>query len=445
MKRAILMGLLLVVACARNGQHQPPGTEPPVDDSPAHGGARDGYPKLAAWTEIWDHNTEIDRQLFARFDVLAVDDPVSSALDDVLARNPDAQVWFMVMPQTVSATDWYRDSWYDHVRRYAVANDWILRHDNGEEAFTKGWSTYWRWMDFTTRCPRGEYWEPTRPELDSRGLTFADWLAEKFIPWIVETRSPRIFGFWWEVIAERPFSGWFHFNVPSESGGLLDWDRDGVADFQEGGWQMWEAFAASWDSVASPWIEQVRSRLGYDFPIIAGGDAQTHELRYYHGFKNEDFLHRNRWGEEPWNWDWWDEFYLTNTERPRRGYVYQRDHALGSWDLSFNELQWRDDFANPETLRKWVRYALGTTLLGDGYFILRNTQTADPIWLPEFFDLELGVRGDPFEKDVHGADTLYSRDFYDSKGKLTGRVTVNPQRHPVAGVPAEDAVIEQFD
>jgi hypothetical protein len=64
--------------------------------------------------------------------------------------------------------------------------------------------------------------------------------------------------------------------------------------------------------------------------------------------------------------------------------------------------------------------------------------------VPEYYDLDLGVVGDGFQKEIFGADTLYTRTFRDAAGEVSGRVMVNPYDHEVGGVPAEDAVIEAY-
>lgn len=430
---------------SQGGDVDPGDGDPPPVDAPLL-----GYPRLAAFVGNWENYTSADVDTMARFGLAALR-AGPEAVAALSARNPDIELFFRVMPQAIPATDWGREwSWLDRMRRYAVANDWILRHHNGGEAGARGWGAYWRWGDFTSRCPEGTYFDAAEPALDSRGLTLAEWSATKLIPWFVSTKMQGYDGLWWEVVVQEPNRYWWYVDVQDEFGGLLDWDRNNLADWWEAEWTLYEAFRSDWDSVATWWMDEIRTRVGEDFPIIAGGDGYTPPLPLFHGFKNEDFLNRNRWDGPQWTW--WDEFYLTSPTSPRRGYVYQRDHARAGWELSVNQIYWYDDahwtFSNPTLMRKYVRFALGTTLLGDGYFSFYDQ--ADPAtprnpWVSEYYDLDLGVRAAPFEKVVFGADTLYTRRFYDAEDNLSGLVTVNPQNRSVNGVPARDATIEVVD
>ena len=350
------------------------------------------------------------------------------------------------MPQLVSQTDWgFEWSWMDFVRRYADANDWILRHHNGTEAIARGWGTYWRWGDFTSQCPLGTYYNIAEPDLDSRGLTMAEWMATRFIPWFHANKMNGYDGLWWEVVAEEVTPYWWYLDTPFTDGGLVDWNRNGVADITEG---EVDRFTAEWDSVSTWWMAEVRSRMD-TVPIIGGGDRYAPPIENFDGFKNEDFLNRNSS-----YWTWWNEFYVTQTIRPRRGYVYQRDHQRGSWERSVNQIFWSNSpdqgHADPERLHQFVRFALGTTLLGDGYFsfydiinLTSGNQPRNP-WMSEYYDLRLGSHAFPFERVTVGADTLYVREFHDGEGTVTGRVTVNPNSVDLEGVPAEDALIESL-
>jgi hypothetical protein len=200
-------------------------------------------------------------------------------------------------------------------------------------------------------------------------------------------------------------------------------------------------------------MREIRDRLGSDFVIIGGGDAYAPPLEVLHGFKNEDFLFRNHY-VSPY-WTWWHEFYATDPVRARRGYEAQRSRALAGWSLSVNQMMWRDNphwtMSNPEEMRRLVRFGLGTTLLGDGYFCFYDLENRLPgggvwnRWIPELYELDLGVSGDPYEKMVFGADTLYTRVFRDETGGPSGYVAVNPNAREVGGVPPEDAVIEAYE
>jgi len=411
------------------------------------------FPRLAGWIGWWDRYTGAEKDTLARFQLLTLRGS-PSWVSDVRNRNPQIRLYYREMPQTIAEVDRGRDwAWTDWVRRYATANGWVLLHDNGTEALAKGWGQNWRWGDFTRHCPPGTLFDPEIPELDSRGLTLAEWLATRFIPWFRETRMTGYQGMWWEVVAQEANSYWWYDSSPAPDGGMLDWNRNGIADWTEGGSAELDRFRADWDSVSTWWIHTVRAELGEDYPIIGGGDAYAPPIELFHGFKNEDFLNRNRWSSPFWSW--WDEFYTHTSDRPRRGYVHQRDHARDGWNLSVNQIFWTDDehmqFSDPVKLRQYVRFALGTTLLGDGYFCFYDIENRTALgqervpWISEYYDLELGSAAYAFQKQVFGADTLYTRYFHDGTGQITGYVAVNPYDHEVAGVPAEDAVIQEIE
>jgi len=336
----------------------------------------------------------------------------------------------------------------DLVRRYASENEWTLRNDDGREAPMRG-AGYWHWLDFTEHCPEGTFFDPFRPELDSRGLTVAEWIADKLAPWFVANRFDGYEGFWWEVIAERPSPAWVYFDVPDPAtGGRLDWDRNGVADFDEGGWARFDDFSASWDAVSEPWTLAVRAAIGEDIPIVGGGDSFSPSLSHLDGFKNEDFLNRNRWNGG--SWSWWTEFYSQPGSFPRRGYVQQRDHLRQSWSLSVNQIFWYDNgnwnFSNPIRREQYVRFALGTTLLGDGYFMFydveNGSEAGEPLnpWMDSLYDVKLGGWAYPFQRHVEAGDTLYFR-YFGTADRLTRLLLVNPNPRHRMGVMPEDARI----
>lgn len=466
MKRTIGLGLglatVLATACdpatppeigdgpdlAPSGEPSAPAPPPPGLPDPA--GVPRAYgtaPKLAAFIGRWESYTSAEREALSRFGLYSLR-ASPPEVDDIHQRNPDARLFYRVMPQTVGAADWDRPwSWMDTVREYAVANDWILRHDDGGEA-TMGGASYWHWLDFTERCPLGTSFNPLRAELDSRGLTAAEWLADRFIPWFVANRFDGYEGLWWEIVAARPTAAWFYFDrADPETGGRLDWDRNGVADFDEGGWPRFDAFATSWWAVAESWTARVRENIG-EIPIVGAGDAYAPELEQLDGFKNEDFLNRNRFNGNA-NWSWWTEFYSQPGDSPRRGYVLQRDGLRRSWSLSVNQIFWYDNgnwsFSNPLLRRRYVRFALGTTLLGDGYFCFYDLETPSAAgeprtpWIADLYELQLGPYAYPFQRFVAERDTLYVRYFAERDGEPTRVLVVNPNPQRHFDIRAEDA------
>ncbi len=441
----VLCLALSALACGR-GEITPPPDSGKTEDPPDDGlGEPDdpvlsywAYPRIGAAVGQWDRHPSATRAELARFDVIVASDPSPADVAEIQSMNPDATVFYQVMPQVVAVEDWGRPhSLIDRMTRYVRENDWGLKHHNGKPALCRGWGGYWRWADCTSTCPEGTYLDPAEPWLDSTGFTFSEWSSQRLLPWWVDTYGGSYAGMWWEVVAELANHGWWHVDQEGPDGGFLDWDRNGIPDIDEPG--TWWAFRDDWEATSRSWINEIRVRIGLDYPIVAGGDQFTHDLTYFHGFKNEDFLVRNT----PWN-SWWNEFYTWRTpDRPRRGYLFQRDHALSGWDITFNQLWQRDGHADPDSLAQWIRFGLGTTLLGDGIFAYTDVEVYPPAspWISDYFDLELGVAARPFRKQIFGGDTLYVREFLDDEGDVSGIVRVNPNDRTVDGIPARDAVI----
>lgn len=410
------------------------------------------FPRLSAFVGQLERYSAAEKDTIARFELVSLR-AGPEEVTELTGRNPDIRLYYRVMPQTVPERDWGRAwSWMDRVRRYATANDWTLRLHDGSEATIRGWGDYWRWLDFTSHCPQGHAFDPDEPDLDSRGLTLAEWMGTRFIPWFVANRMAAYEGLWWEVVADEPSISWFWFDVSNPDGARLDWNRNGISDWAEGGYDEFYRFLDDWKQTTTTWLTDVRARIGMDYPIIAGGDVHAPPLERFHGFKNEDFLNRNRFTGAMW--EWWDEFYTHTDVRPRRGYAYQRDHARASWNLSVNQIFWYDNenwqFSDGEKMRRYVRFALGTTLLGDGLFCFYDLENPNPEgqprnpWVSDYYDLNLGSHAYPVRRHVFGADTVYTRHFHDGTGHVTGFVGVNPNTLPFAGIGPEDAVIRTY-
>ena len=210
----------------------------------------------------------------------------------------------------------------------------------------------------------------------------------------------------------------------------MDYDNDGIAD-------SFSELDAEWQVGTGQFVSDLRARLGPDFPIVVNGDGFVPPLEDFQGIKLEDLMRRNDWG-------FWKDFYVTPPGR--RGYVYARDHCAGSWDRTLCHLQFAPEDTDAAVQSRWVRFGLGFSLLGDGFFAYQiprfmypwyDGPQVDP-WFPEF-DYDLGDSATAFEKQIIGPgpapDTVYVRRFYDLAGRPTGMVEVNPNLVAIDGIP----------
>jgi hypothetical protein len=106
---------------------------------------------------------------------------------------------------------------------------------------------------------------------------------------------------------------------------------------------------------------------------------------------------------------------------------------LKGWDLSIIRMA-VDDRRTPAENARRHRLALGTCLLGPGYYYLDPGDERSPSWTPEF-GRDLGTAITDARPLAFGADTLWTRSF------TGGYVRVNPSNRTLLGVPPHDAVI----
>jgi len=373
------------------------------------------YPKVAAYehhSKKFHDLTPAQRDTLLWYDLLLVAERPAN-VESIRTRRPDIKMYWKWMPQTLPRWNPYNPSWHlaDLTKQYAAENDWFLHRTTGDT--TVIWGSY-HWANWTTACPTGTY-------LDSYGLTYAEWLANVAIPNMITNwagtgsdwgpDSETYNGFIFEIMVEGLWHGWLGDTTN------VDFDNDGYAD-------SFSELNDEWKIVTDQFVADLRAQLGDDFPIIVNGDAFVPPVDDFQGIKLEDLMRRNYWG-------FWKDFY--ETPAGRRGYVYARDNCADSWNQTLCQLFFAPEDTNAATQARWARFGLGFALLGDGYFLYSierfeypwyDAPDVDP-WFPEY-DFYMGDSAAPFEKELYGADTLYTRRFYDADGRLSGLVEVNP-------------------
>ena len=390
------------------------------------------------------------------WDTAAAHDVIVSSLEppevvaSVRSRRPQLLWFYRWMPQlAVDASEgedfWHADTTWSLrrlVQYYALANDWYLRTTGGERI------SHWnhRLLNWTRFCPKGTYGT-------SKGLTYAEWLARVAMPGMMNGSgvwepwgwgSQAYDGLWFEVMVDC--MGSFGIEGIAEA----DPDGDGVA---EGVGRLCTQ-GGSGDSL-SILMAEVNEIFFRDFR-----EAFQDRIPYVMNMNTPDLgpsWRETAWGVKVERWmdpkrpfqDWWDWFYGLRDGQGEKlwgpGYEYAERHYHASgpddrtgWDLSFLQLYYDPSWPKVEHDR-WLRFALGTTLLGDGYMVYTPDETR--VTWAEPFGWDLGdplgpYAAEPQEGGAVRRDTLYYRPF------TKGFVLVNPQDSEVRGLAARDAYID---
>jgi len=360
------------------------------------------------------------------------------------ARNPHQRIFHIFMPQSIVSyndeeTFWHADtSWsLDRLCQfYAQQNDWYLYDIFGGRIQQWGcWVANW-----TPYCPLGVYGT-------SKGMTYAQWYIEVALPQIAFHSldawgepwgwgSSAYDGIAWETLYECPAC------CEADQFRYADPDRDGEPEGIEG-----TCFDGGDDTlrrlyreVNDDFFARLQSALPSDFVINTnrGGVSLNPTWAWeMNGLKLED------WNPSRTNpaRSWWSWMY------GRRGYggtfigdgyefaerVMHRSgiDELDGWDVSWLMLWTRGAEWPPAYKARMQRFGLGTTMLGDGYFIFTKDQHY-PTWFGAL-DWDFGAPLEGFQKETATGDTLYVRRFE------KGVVEVNPYPHTVQGVAVEDA------
>jgi len=235
--------------------------------------------------------------------------------------------------------------------------DWAHRRVDGTPVVI--WNM--KALDFTSHCPRGVC-GPTR------GLTFSEYARRS----IIEISRRSAFRAAWD--------GWWIDTVPPEcwieAWKECDWTSDGYA---EGCPKQEEEAAVQLfldeliDSLQQRQLVVVGQKSG-----MAGGLAGVRA----NGRKLEDWGWQ--YGASPWWIKWWTgdtrtTGYLEAELVLRRYTPLPCFDPYQGWDLSVLEAVYKAD----RTDQNYLRYALATSLLGDGFYACETYATWVPTRIPE--------------------------------------------------------------
>jgi hypothetical protein len=413
--------------------------------------ARDSpsYPKVAVYTNKVGAMGAAELDTLSWYDAIVMPEG-PGVVRELRERNPEIRLYFDWMPQNIvhwgeDETAWFPDTTWSLIRLaefYALKNDWYLRDTQNERIQEwDGWAANW-----TRYCPKGTYGT-------SRGLNYVEWLVRVAIPqvtnggesWARWGRGSSAYdGIMFEILVDCVGSWGYR---PYEN---ADPDQDGQAEGVHGACSV----GGDQDSLTilyremndafRPAVERLRSE-GVTLLLNAGNSHMGPSWRGdFDGIKLEGYLTAS---QQPWD-TWWTAFYCARSPNGADlwgpGYYWAEQNvglsqpdSLGGWDATIVQALLRPGTSESDASRI-KRLCLGTTLLGNGYFTYSRDQHS-PSWQPEY-DRDLGRPLAPLTKEVfvpsdpsYRSDTLYVRVF--SKGL----VEVNPQAHPVRGVPAQDA------
>ena len=412
-------------------------------------GVPGSYPKLGIFARQIDIYTPAEKETLSWYGyVVCSEGPTEIA--EMRARNPNQLRFFMTLPQNIvdwheNYTWWYPDTLHNIKRLaqfYSLRNDWFLYDIYGERI--EEWGGYA--ANWTPYCPLGTYGT-------SVGLTYAEWYARIAIPQIVYNAqghpdhpwdrwgwgSEAYDGFLFEVMVDCP-----HCCVVDQYR-YADPDRDGqIEGIQEWCWDGGneDSLSLLMHVVNEQFYVDLTQVLDDDFLIImnrhgtAGMASWAWEM---HGEKLEQWepTHDPNFMHGSW-WSWmygrvssWGRFFGD-------GYLFaeQRMHPLGidereGWDVSTIHVKDKESLWSEAKRQRMVRFGVGTSMLGDGYFVFTE-YNIKPFWFAPY-EWNFGAPLEDFTKELAGADTVYVRRFEE------GFVEVNPYEYPLRGIAADDA------
>jgi hypothetical protein len=398
------------------------------------------YPKILAFTGNITQLPESAQDSLSWSDVLVcLDRPETIAA--MRARNPNLRFLWNISPQFSAPPPgdnpwWIADTLWSPGRLgqyYVQKNDWYMRTTSGE-LLTNGTGYLVNWTRF---CPLGTYGS-------AKGLRASEWYASVLLPQIA--LSGR---FWdpWSWDSKTSYNGYL-FEIMADCLGSYGWQYYANADPDRDGDPDGVYHTCSGGGANDPLSVLMRqenevfyARLSAAFPSdfvfvinennkFIGPWWRTRmsgmKLENWMGVTNPDWM------------DWWDWFYgLTPPWTPRdnwgSGYAWvealfnkSAPDSIRGWDLSFIQV-WDTDGRVPSENLRQMRWGLGTSMLGDGYFCYTKDQ-----WRPHWqrqFDWDFGTPLGPYLREsVAGNDTLFVRLF------SRGMVEVNPYRKSIRGV-----------
>ncbi|MBD3162640.1 MAG: hypothetical protein GF346_09745, partial [Candidatus Eisenbacteria bacterium] len=404
----------------------------------------ENYPKVLEYSYGINELPDGEQEMLSWYDVLiCMDRPetIASLRED----NADQRFLWQLMPQYVDpmpsgGEPWWMPDTLWSIRRlmtvYAHENDWYMKDVGGEPV----WDGTHYLLNWTRHCPVGTFGS-------AKGLRAAEWMASVALPTIA--LSGRYWDPWsWD--SQTAYNG-FIFEIFADCLGSYDWsnyeDADPDGDGEAEGVYHGCTSGGDQDPLSLLLREEnevFRDRLWAAFPddfvfLINENNSYIGPawIDEFSGMKLENWM--REW-TPVWH-DWWDWFYgLTppwSQENWGAGYAWA-ESELGKavpddrkgWDVSFIQVWHRSGVAEAENLRQ-VRWGLGTSMLGDGYFCYTADQR-HPLWIDEF-DYDFGAPLAGFHRELYGSDTLFVR-FFDE-----GMVEVNPYDRTVNGVASRDS------
>jgi len=185
------------------------------------------------------------------------------------------------------------------------------------------------------------------------------------------------------------------WNNPGPWGPLsgIDLDRNGVDDNDEHGYD-WVIDA--WTTGTSSFISRLHERIGPDQFLVINSGA-------FHSWWWD--LHNGPLLEGAWalySWDYFLNNYRTWMESAREPHLLVVDGKP-----SYDQGNGPDDRG---TYYRLMRFLLGTTMLGDGYFEFSDSPGNSHNWIKYYDELDLDI-GYPTTSPVEIADNVYVRFF----------------------------------
>lgn len=401
------------------------------------------YPKLAVYTSQADQASTATLDSLARYDLLVHLWTIRpEALAKLRARNPRIRVLMELQPQYTQLCDspkpwWLPDTLWSPTRAMQWAcyrnPQWLMRTTSGGLVGPLGGNDYL--INWTTSCPRGTYGS-------TRGLRPAQWYPQMLARVCLSGQYWRPMG-WdrfdgtlngvvFEILADC-LGSYGHLELLSRT----DPDRDGLAEgvsraCSVGG--STEPLSALMRQENAVFWQILRTQFPQEFVFLINENSDAIGppwRKQLAGMKLENWD-----GDTPSSWrSWW-------YGDVGRGYLWAEasmgrspgvPDRLRGWDVSIVREAMDPRRTASENGRR-IRLALGTALLGDGFFYLDPGNEKSSAWRSEF-DRNLGSPLGDCYPIAYGGDTLWVRRF------TGGSVRVNPTGRALGGVGAHDAAL----
>lgn len=336
----------------------------------------------------------------------------------VRQKNPDNISLYQTNPTSVFKPELMTDNWMvndtlwslDRLKQWYVKKnaemgcDWLYRNVDGSPI--ERWHAYE--ANWSCCCQEGLYG-------DSKGLTYKDWLVEKAIKRIIDndTFKKSYDGFEFDVIESC-----MNWDTSFEN---VDIDEDGVSDGGKlyCGSDQYNRFRTQTEKSTEEFLSKVMASVPNTFIVMDGQDRVTTEsATKINAWKIENWMRQDGASK---NWiDWWNGtnnttgYFRAEQKLNRYGDNPLFDTYQG-WDLSVLELK-IPKWWSPYDAKKFARFGLGTSMLGDGYFSVK-WEDYSFMSIPEMFSSSWRMRL-PAKSEVYQIGTKYCRDYIrDSDGK----------------------------